>query len=163
MSRTNATGSGQALEGIRVIDLGLLVQGPQAAQLLGDLGADVIKVELPEMGDQARWIPISLDDRRAPFFEGCNRGKRSLTLDLRQEAGREVLLKLVEAADVVISNFVPGTLDSWGLGYDALSQRNPRIILGSGSPFGPVGRDSKRKGADIACLLYTSPSPRDRG
>ncbi len=150
MSQTNATGRGQALEGIRVLDLGLLVQGPQAAQLLGDLGADVIKVELPEMGDQARWIPISLDDRRAPFFEGCNRGKRSLTLDLRQEAGRDVLLKLAETADVVISNFVPGTLDAWGLGYDALSQRNPRIIVGSGSTFGPVGQDSKRKGADIA-------------
>ena len=150
MSQTDVTVSGQALEGIRVLDLGLLVQGPQAAQLLGDLGADVIKVELPQLGDQARWIPISLDDRRAPFFEACNRGKRSLTLDLRLEAGRDVLLKLVETADVVISNFVPGTLDAWGLGYDALSQRNPRVILGSGSTFGPVGRDSKRKGADIA-------------
>ena len=118
MSRTNATGSGQALEGIRVIDLGLLVQGPQAAQLLGDLGADVIKVELPGLGDQARWIPLSFQDLRAPFFIGCNRDKRSLTLDLRKEAGRDVFLKLADTADVIVSNFLPGTLDRWGLGYD---------------------------------------------
>lgn len=150
MSEFQEAGHEQALEGIRVIDLGLLVQGPQAAQLLGDLGADVIKIELPGRGDQARWIPLSLTDQRAPFFEGCNRGKRSMTLDLRAEMGREVLLRLVESADVVIANFVPGTLDAWGLGYEALSERNPRIILGCGSTFGPVGRDSKRKGADIA-------------
>ena len=74
-------------------------QGPQAAQLLGDLGADVIKVELPELGDQGRWIPISLQDLRAPFFVGCNRDKRSITLDLRHEAGKEVLFKLVDTAD----------------------------------------------------------------
>ena len=140
----------QALEGIRVIDMGLLVQGPQAAQLLGDLGADVIKVELPELGDQGRWIPISLQDLRAPFFVGCSRDKRSITLDLRHEAGKEVLFKLVETADVVISNFVPGTLERWGLGYEELAQCNPRVILGTGSTFGPVGNDAKRKGADIA-------------
>lgn len=150
MSETAESASGSALEGIRVLDLGLLVQAPQAAQLLGDLGADVIKIELPELGDQARWIPISLDDRRAPYYVACNRGKRSLTLDLRVEAGREVLLRLVETADVVLSNFLPGTLERWGLGYEILSARNPRVIVGSGSTFGPVGRDSKRKGADIA-------------
>ena len=72
MSMDSANGG--ALEGLRVLDLGLLVQGPQAAQLLADLGADVIKVELPRLGDQARWIPISLEDRRAPYFIGCNRG-----------------------------------------------------------------------------------------
>ncbi|MCH2169136.1 CoA transferase [Myxococcota bacterium] len=143
-------GSEGALTGVRVLDLGLLVQAPQAAQLLGDLGADVIKIELPGMGDQGRWIPISLEDLRPPFFIGCNRGKRSVTLDLRMEAGRDVFLKLVETADVVLANFVPGTLEGWGLGYDVLSARNPRIILGCGSTFGPVGRDSKRKGADIA-------------
>lgn len=150
MSSSADRGKGQALEGVRVIDLGLLVQGPQAAQLLGDLGADVIKVELPEMGDQSRWIPISLEDRRAPYFEGCNRGKRSLTLDLRNDAGREVFLKLVLTADVVISNFLPGTLEKWGIGYDVLADRNPRLIVGSGSTFGPLGRDAGRKGADIA-------------
>ncbi len=139
-----------ALEGIRVIDLGVLVQAPQAAQLLGDFGADVIKVELPQLGDQARWIPISLEDLRAPFFVGCNRGKRSITIDLRIDLGREVFLKLVETADVVLSNFVPGTLERWGIGYESLCERNPRVILGCGNTFGPAGPDSKRKGADIA-------------
>ncbi|MFP6661431.1 MAG: CoA transferase [Myxococcota bacterium] len=142
--------SSGALDGVRVLDLGILVQAPQAAQFLGDLGADVIKVELPGLGDQARWIPISLEDLRAPFFEGCNRGKRSMTLDLRRPEGRDVFLKMVETADVVVSNFVPGTLDRWDLGYEALAQRNPRIVLGLGSTFGPVGRDARRKGADIA-------------
>lgn len=141
---------GGALEGIRVLDLGLLVQGPQAAQLLRDLGADVVKVELPGLGDQARWIPISLEDRRAPYYVGCNRGKRSLTLDLRRPAGRDVFLRLAEDADVVISNFLPGTMQRWGLGYEALAERNPRLVYGSGSTFGPVGPDAGRKGADLA-------------
>lgn len=139
-----------ALDGIRVLDLGLLVQAPQAAQLLGDLGADVIKVELPGFGDQARWIPISLEDLRPPFFIGCNRGKRSLTLDLRKEAGRDVFLTLAETADVIVSNFLPGTLDRWGLGYDVLSARNPRVVYATGSTFGAAGPDADRKGADIA-------------
>lgn len=139
-----------ALAGVRVLDLGLLVQGPQAAQLLGDLGADVIKVELPSIGDQARWIPISLEDVRAPYFVGCNRGKRSVTVDLRKDEGRDVFLRLVETADVIVSNFLPGTLEGWKLGYEELSARNARIILGCGSAFGPVGRDADRRGADIA-------------
>ncbi|MFQ5416973.1 MAG: CaiB/BaiF CoA transferase family protein [Myxococcota bacterium] len=139
-----------ALDGLRVLDLGLLVQGPQAAQLLGDLGADVIKVELASTGDQARWIPISPEDLRAPYFIGCNRGKRSITIDLRVEKGREVFLKLVDTADVVISNFLPGTLDGWGLGYDALAERNPRIVFGAGSAYGPVGPDAGRRGTDLA-------------
>jgi crotonobetainyl-CoA:carnitine CoA-transferase CaiB-like acyl-CoA transferase len=141
---------GGALDGIRVLDLGLLVQGPQAAQLLRDLGAEVIKVELPGLGDQARWIPISLQDLRAPYFVGCNRGKRSITLDLRSEAGRGVFLRLADVADVVISNFLPGTMERWGLGYEELAKRNPRIVYGTGSAFGSQGPDANRKGADLA-------------
>jgi len=139
-----------ALAGLRVLDLGLLVQGPQAALMLSDLGADVIKVELPGLGDQARWIPISMQDLRAPYFIGCNRGKRSLTLDLRTPAGQDVFLRLVEDVDVVISNFVPGTLEGWGLGYEQLAARNPRIVLGCASSFGSVGPDAERRGADLA-------------
>jgi len=126
------------------------VQGPQAALLLADMGADVIKVELPELGDQARWVPISLEDRRAPYFVGCNRGKRSVTLDLRTEQGRAVFLRLAATADVVISNFVPGTLERWGIDYETVSAANPRIIYGVGSTFGAHGPDAARKGADIA-------------
>ena len=139
-----------ALEGIRVIDAGMIVQGPQCGLTLADLGADVIKVELPGMGDQARWIPISLDDLRAPYFEACNRGKRSVTLDLRTERGREAFVKLVETADVVISNFKPGTMDEWGLGYDALAEINPGLVYATGSVFGPEGPSATREGADIA-------------
>lgn len=139
-----------ALDGIRVIDAGMIVQGPQCGQTLADLGADVIKVELPGMGDQARWIPIDMDDLRAPYFEACNRGKRSITLDLRVDAGKAAFVKLVETADVVITNFKSGTMDEWGLGYDVLSQVNPRLVYATGSVFGPEGPGAAREGADIA-------------
>jgi crotonobetainyl-CoA:carnitine CoA-transferase CaiB-like acyl-CoA transferase len=139
-----------ALHGVRVLDLGLIVQGPQAAQLLGDLGADVIKIEAPGTGDLGRWTVISTEDRRSPFYIACNRGKRGITLDLRIAAGREVFLRLVDTADVLISNFVPGTLDGWGLGYEALAARNPRLVYATGSTFGPVGPDADRRGADLA-------------
>lgn len=138
------------LAGIRVLDLGLLVQGPQAALLLGDMGADVVKIELPGVGDQSRWIPVSPSDLRAPYFIACNRGKRSITIDLRTARGREVFLRLADTADVVISNFVPGTLERWGIDYAVVAARHPRIIFGSGSTFGPAGADANRKGADIA-------------
>jgi len=138
------------LAGIRVLDLGLLVQGPQAALLLGDMGADVVKVELPGFGDQSRWVPISLEDRRAPYFVGCNRGKRSITIDLRTDRGREIFYRLADGADVVISNFVPGTLEAWRIDYETVSRRNPRIVYGVGSTFGSQGADATRKGADIA-------------
>src|SRR5438874_1693914 len=110
-----------ALDGLRVIDAGQLIQGPQAAATLAEWGADVVKVELPDFGDQGRWIPLAPDDPRAPFFVACNRGKRSLTLDLRRPQGREVFLRLAEGADVVISNFASGTMERWGLGYDDLA------------------------------------------
>lgn len=139
-----------ALEGIRVLDLGLLVQAPQAGALFADMGADVIKVELPGLGDQARWIGVSTQDRRAPYFIGVNRGKRSFTCDLRKPDGREVFLKLVETADVMLSNFKPGTLDAWGLSYEDVAARNPRIIYASGSAFGRHGAEAEREGADLA-------------
>ena len=139
-----------ALTGIRVIDVGLLVQGPQAGQTLADLGAEVIKVELPVMGDMARWIPISMEDLRTPYFEACNRGKRSITIDLRYKEGAEIFRKLVDSADVLLANFKPGTLEAWGLGYDELSESNPGLIYAMGSTFGPEGEGSKREGADLA-------------
>jgi CoA:oxalate CoA-transferase len=139
-----------ALEGIKVVEAGLLVQGPQAAALLAQLGADVTKVELPGLGDQSRWLPISLTDLRSAYFMGCNRGKRSVTIDFRRPEGREVFLRLVERVDVVISNFKPGTMDAWGLGYEDLAARNPRLVYAAGSAFGPVGPDAEREGADLS-------------
>lgn len=146
---SDATGAG-ALDGIRVIDAGIILQGPQCALTLSDLGADVIKVELPGMGDQARWIPISMEDLRGPWWEACNRGKRSMTVDLRVDAGKEIFTKLVETADVLITNFKPGTMEDWGLGYDALASINPGLIYATGSVFGPEGPSAHREGADIA-------------
>ena len=138
------------LQGIRVLDVGLLVQAPQAAALLSDMGADVIKIELPGFGDQARFIPLSMQDFRSAYFTACNRGKRSLTLDLRVPAGADIFRRLVETADIVVSNFKPGTLEAWGLGFEDLAECNPRIIWAAGSTFGPAGPDAAREGADLA-------------
>jgi len=139
-----------ALDGIRVLDAGLLVQGPQAAALMADMGAEVIKVELPGFGDQSRWIPVNIADRRAPYYIALNRGKRSVSVDLRKPDGREIFLRLAETADVVISNFKGGTMDEWGLSYEEVSARNPRIIYATGTVFGPTGPDAAREGADLA-------------
>ena len=139
-----------ALDGIRVVDVGLLVQGPQAGQTLKDLGAEVIKVELPGMGDMARWIPISMEDLRTPYFEACNRGKKSITIDLRVREGANIFRKLVDTADVLVANFKPGTLEAWGLSYEELSQTNPGLIYAMGSTFGPEGKGADREGADLA-------------
>ena len=139
-----------ALDGIRVLDLSTLVQGPQAAEMLHDLGAEVIKIELPGIGDVGRHVDMLEDYGHTSVFIACNRGKRSVTLDLRVEAGREAFLRLVETSDVVLSNFKPGTLDDWGLSYDELAAVNPRIIWAAGSFLGPIGPDAQREGADIA-------------
>lgn len=139
-----------ALDGIRILDAGMHVHGPQAAQTMSYLGADVIKIELPDLGDQSRWIPLSGSDPRAPYFEACNRGKRSVTINLRTLDGREVFLRLAETADVIISNFKVGTLDDWGLGYDVVSARNPRIIYASGTTLGRNGPAAKMEGGDLA-------------
>jgi crotonobetainyl-CoA:carnitine CoA-transferase CaiB-like acyl-CoA transferase len=113
-------------------------------------GADVVKIELPGFGDQSRWLPISRSDRRAAFFTAYNRGKRSMTIDLRAPKGGEVFFRLVEGADVVITNFKPGTMEEWGLGYADAAARNPRIIYAMGSSFGPEGPDAAREGADLS-------------
>lgn len=138
------------LDGIRVLEAGLLVQGPQAALTMLEWGADVVKIELPGFGDQSRWLPISREDRRSAWFAAYNRGKRSATIDLRVPAGRDVFLRLIEGADVVITNFKPGTMESWGLGYDDAAARNERIIYAMGSSFGPEGPDATREGADLS-------------
>ena len=138
------------LDGVRVLEAGLLVQGPQASLTMQEWGADVIKIELPGFGDQSRWLPLNRDDRRSAFFTAYNRGKRSMTIDLRSPKGREVFLRLVEGADVVITNFKPGTMEGWGLGYADAAVRNGRIIYAMGSSFGPVGPDATREGADLS-------------
>lgn len=138
------------LEGIKVIDAGLLVQGPQCAAYLCHLGAEVTKIELPNFGDQSRYIVLSESDFRSAYYAACNRGKKSVTLDLRTEQGAAILKRMVVDADVLVSNFKPGTMDEWGLGYDELQKVNSRLIWAAGSTFGPIGPDSHREGADLA-------------
>ena len=138
-----------ALNGYRVLDLSILVQGPQAAAMLHDLGAEVTKIELPEVGDLGRWLTVAIDDDRSPYVEANNRGKRSVTLDLRTAGGKRALMRLVEAVDILIHNFVPGTVEEWGIDYDALKKINPSLIYAAGSTFGPEGPNSQREGADM--------------
>ncbi len=143
-----------ALDGVKVLDLSTLVQGPQAAALLHDLGAEVIKVELPEVGDVGRHVAPIAEVGHAAVFVANNRGKRSITLDLRTPGGKQALERLVAQCDVLLSNFKPGTLDEWGLGYDRLSTVNPRLIWAAGSYLGPRGDDAEREGADMVGQAY---------
>lgn len=131
----------QTLPGLKVLDLSTNIAGPFAAMILGDMGADVIKIERPPHGDDTRALPPQLDGQ-ATVFMAVNRGKRSLLLDIKRPAGREALLRLVEAADVVIESFPPGLGEKLGITFAALKQRNPRILLASISAFGdgPIGR-----------------------
>ena len=139
-----------ALDGIKVVEVGLHVQGPQAALTLADWGAEVVKVELPGFGDQARWLPIEPGETRSAYFIANNRGKRSVTLDLRHPEGQEVFARLVTRSDVLVTNFKPGTMEGWGLGYVELSARNPRLIYAASSTYGVEGSDAGREGADLS-------------
>ncbi|MEM7337588.1 MAG: CoA transferase [Actinomycetota bacterium] len=143
-----------ALDGIRVLDLSTLVQGPQCGEMLYNLGADVIKVELPEIGDVGRHVAVIPEVGHSAVFIACNRGKRSITIDLRTPEGKGVMERLAAQADVVVSNFQPGTLEEWGLGYDELSAINPGIIWAAGSFVGPLGPDAQREGADMVGQAY---------
>jgi crotonobetainyl-CoA:carnitine CoA-transferase CaiB-like acyl-CoA transferase len=140
-----------ALAGLRVLDLTRLLPGPFCTMLLADLGADVIKIEEPNGGDPARHYPPLHGDTGA-LFVLVNRNKRSLTLDLKTDAGRDVLLKLVERSDVLVESFRPGVMDRLGLGYERLAERNPRLIYATLSGFGQSGPYRDRAGHDLNYL-----------
>jgi crotonobetainyl-CoA:carnitine CoA-transferase CaiB-like acyl-CoA transferase len=129
-----------ALEGLKVIDLSRVLGGPYCAQMLADHGAEVIKVEPPQ-GDETRlWGPPFDKDGISAYFAGINRNKRTIALDLSKPEGREVLLKLLETADVLIDNFKTGTMEKWGIGYaDTLSKKFPRLVHARVSGFGADG------------------------
>src|SRR5216683_4073671 len=124
-----------ALEGIRVIDLSRVIAGPWCGALLGDLGADVIKVEDTGGGDESRTWPPEVAGETAAYLL-FNRNKRGMTLDLKTPEGAEVAKALVATADVLIENFRTGTMEGFGLGYDTLAEINPRLIYCSISAFG---------------------------
>jgi crotonobetainyl-CoA:carnitine CoA-transferase CaiB-like acyl-CoA transferase len=139
----------EALHGLKVIDLSRVLAGPSCTQILADHGADVIKVE-PPGGDETRGLgPPFTPDGTAAYFGGLNRNKRTIALDLRAPAGREVLIRLLENADVLVENFLPGTMEKWGLGYEEkLAQRFPRLVYCSISGFGRDGPLGGRPGYD---------------
>ncbi|MCV7336564.1 MULTISPECIES: CaiB/BaiF CoA transferase family protein [Mycolicibacterium] len=135
-----------ALDGIRVIELGTLISGPFAGRLLGDMGAEVIKVELPDSPDPLRtWGQAELDGHHF-FWTVHARNKKAVTLDLRKEAGRALFLDLVAQSDIIVENFRPGTLEKWDLGYDVLRERNKGIILVRVSGYGQTGPDAGKAG-----------------
>ncbi|MDA0565591.1 CoA transferase [Streptomonospora sp. S1-112] len=140
------------LSGIVVVDLSRALAGPHAAMLLGDLGARVIKVEQPRTGDDTRsWGPPFVgpeDERISTYFLSCNRNKESIELDLKSDDGRDVLTRLVRAADVLVENFRPGVLDRLGFSAERLAELNPRLVLCSISGFGHDGPEGGRSGYD---------------
>ena len=128
-----------ALAGVRVVDLSRVLAGPLCTQILADHGADVIKVEPPK-GDETRTLGPPFDENGdAAYFAAVNRGKRALSLDLSKPEGRAVLEKLLENADVLVENFLPGTMERWGLGYETLAKRFPRLIYCTITGFGADG------------------------
>ncbi|MCH7697873.1 MAG: CoA transferase [Chloroflexi bacterium] len=136
------------LEGITILDLTWVLSGPYGAMVLCDLGAEVIKVERPPHGDLARTTGPHINGVSG-YFMSINRGKKSISIDLAKEEGKELFLRLVEQADVVMENFTPGAMDKLGLGYEALRARNPRIIYSATSGFGQTGPDRLRPALDV--------------
>ncbi len=146
MSTSNAPAP--CLEGIRVLDLSRLLPGPFLTMVLADMGADVIKIESPGSGDYLRNIPPAKGGMSGRFL-AVNRDKRSLVLDLKSDAGKAALLRMVETADVVIESFRPGVIKRLGVDFEALKARNPNIILCSISGYGQDGALSQRAGHDL--------------
>ncbi|TQJ59531.1 formyl-CoA transferase [Arthrobacter sp. SLBN-83] len=160
--RTTAAGTNAAaspvplpLEGIRIVDFTQVFMGPSCTQLLGDYGADIIKVERPGAGDISRNSFPDQDGQDNPIFLSINRNKRSVSVDTRTDEGREVLHRLLADADVVVSNFRSGVMERMGFGYEDLKVKNPGIIWASGTGFGPVGPYSHKGGQDAIAQAYS--------
>ncbi len=162
------------LAGIKVVEIAQEIQGPYAGLFLADMGANVIKIEMREIGDLSRYMLVQLiAGPQAPhadfshYFLAMNRGKRSLTLDLKKPEGKDVLQRLLEKADVLVSNYRPGVLDRLGFGYEELSQRNPRLIYALGSSWGPKGPWVRRPSRDTLAqaaggIMAKNGMPQDR-
>ena len=126
------------LAGYRVIDLSTVVSGPLCAQILADLGADVVKVEMPG-GESGRFLGFPQKEGISPMFAQCNRNKRSIVVDLKSDAGSELVRRLLSQADVLVTNFRPGVAERLGLAYETLAKRNPGLVYVAISGFGPDG------------------------
>jgi crotonobetainyl-CoA:carnitine CoA-transferase CaiB-like acyl-CoA transferase len=141
--------AGLPLAGVRVVDLTRVMVGPYCTMMLGDLGADVVKIEIPGRGDDTRhWGPPFVESETV-YFLSVNRNKRSIALDLKHEAAKEALWRLVDGADVFVENFSPGTVDRLGFSYDAVKARRPEIVYAAISGFGQSGPDYQRTAYDL--------------
>jgi len=136
------------LSGTSVLDFSRVLAGPMATQVLAELGADVIKVERPEVGDESRTFEPRLPHGESAYFFAFNRAKRSITLDLKSERGRTIARSLAARSDVVVENFLPGTMDGLGLGYEQLTAEHPGLVYVSCTGFGQTGPYRDRKGYD---------------
>lgn len=139
----------QPLDGVKVLDLSRTLAGPFCTMMLGDMGADVIKVEQPGSGDESRrFTPPSWNDESC-YYLSSNRNKRSITVDLKSAEGKAIIMKLVQEADILVENFRTGTMEKLGLGYEELKEVNPRLIFCSISGFGRTGPEKNRAGYDL--------------
>lgn len=141
------------LESVRVLDLTRLLPGPYCTMMLADFGAEVIKVETPNIGDYARWYEPRIDKNGA-MFHSLNRNKKSVALNLKSEEGKTIFLKLVEDADVVVESFRPGVMDRLGIGYDVLKGVNPGLVFCAVTGYGQTGPYMDQPGHDINYLSY---------
>ncbi|PKL02041.1 MAG: carnitine dehydratase, partial [Synergistetes bacterium HGW-Synergistetes-2] len=136
------------LEGLVVLDMTRVLAGPFAAMMFADMGADVIKIERPDGGDDTRAYP-PFQAGESAYFMSLNRGKKSVTLNLKHEKGKEILKSLARKCDILIENFKPGTMEKLGLGYEDLRKVNPRLIYAASSGFGQTGPYSSRPAYDL--------------
>ena len=137
------------LEGIRVIDLSHIVAGPYCTMILGDMGADVVKIEMPKIGDETRMWGPPFTGGESAYFISLNRNKRSLTLNIKSEKGKDILRKLIARSDVLIENFRLGALDKMGFGFEAVKKMNPRMIYCSITGYGKTGPLAHEAGVDV--------------
>jgi crotonobetainyl-CoA:carnitine CoA-transferase CaiB-like acyl-CoA transferase len=141
------------MDGVRVLDVSIALTGPYAAALLADQGASVIKIERPGIGDIARWVGVSVNGMSSLFLV-CNRGKRSIALDLQSPDGIDIFRRLAAGCDVLIQNFRPGVMDHLGAGYDDVRAANPDIVYVSLSGFGATGPNRDRSAYDTVIQAY---------
>ena len=137
------------LDGIKVLDLTRVLAGPYCTMLLADMGADVVKVERPGAGDDTRAFGPPFVNGESAYFMSINRNKRSLTLNLKEEKARQLLRQMLETVDVVVENFRPGTMESFGFGYEAVHDFNPGLVFCSISGYGHTGPDADLPGYDL--------------
>ena len=137
------------LEGLRVVDLTRVLSGPFCTMHLGDMGAEVIKIEAPGKGDDTRAFAPPYQGDQAAYFLSVNRNKKSITLDMKSAAGKEVLWRLIDKSDILVENFRPGAMERLGFGYEAVKKRKPAMVYASISGFGQTGPQKDRPGYDV--------------